>query len=127
MEEPVRLQSMGSQRVGHGLSDFTSLIQEPRLRERLASRAFQSLFGVATGCSTVRGIGGGSEPVGWLASNGYPAGLEDVRLRWPCGALGTCFPSTSQQTYVIAIVTPISRWQDGVRSGPGLASQAPLT
>lgn len=41
---------------------------------------------------------------------------------------GTCFPSTSQQTYVIAIVHPdLLRWQDGVHSGPGLASQVPLT
>ena len=44
-----------------------------------------------------------SESVRWPAYKGHVAGSADVRIHWPCRALGPCFPSTSQQTCVIAI------------------------
>ena len=39
MEEPGRLQSMGSQRVGHDLSDFTFTFHFPALEKEMATHS----------------------------------------------------------------------------------------
>ena len=54
-------------------------------------------------------------------------GLKMFVCIGPAGPWGHAFPPHHNRPVSQLSVTPISRWQDGVHSGPGLARQVPLT
>ena len=119
MEEPGRLQSMGSQKVGHLLSDFTSTIHFQALEKEMATHSRV----------LARRIPGMAEPGGLsrtrlkqLSSSSSPIESES------CSVVSICNPMDYIQSKEFS--RPVNwRWQPfpspGDLPNPGIESRSP--